>query len=107
VGVKRTVDGQGAGAQPANVVNKKCADPGADMKRMNELLAKQGCKTSPVSSKRNVYSFTSECQVQGVAMRSESIVTVDSDSAYTVQVNSSTGWGSTKELLVAKRLGDC
>jgi hypothetical protein len=103
----RTVDGQGPGGKPATMTNKKCTDPSADMKRMNDMLSKQGCKFSARSAKANVYSFSSECQMQGISMQSQSIVTVESDSAYTVQVTGSGGGRSTKELLVAKRVGDC
>lgn len=104
---KRTVEGQGAGGKPVTLTNKKCTDPTADMKRINELLTKQGCKFSQVSSKGNTHSFTSSCQVKGVPMQSRSVVTVQSDSAYTVQVSSSGGGRSTKETLTAKRVGDC
>jgi hypothetical protein len=45
--------------------------------------------------------------MQGISMQSQSIVTVESDSAYTVQVTGSRGGRATKELLVAKRVGDC
>jgi len=104
---KRTVEGQGAGGKPVSLNNKKCTDPSADMKHMSELLTKQGCKVSAVSSTDNTHSFTSSCQVQGVPMQSRSVMTVQSDSAYTVQVSSSGGGRSTKEMLTAKRVGDC
>lgn len=103
----RTVDGQDSSAKPTTMTNKKCTDPTADMKRMNEMLSKQSCKFSAPSAKANVYSFSPECRMQGVAMQSQSILTVESDSAYTVQVTGSGGGRSTKELLVAKRVGDC
>jgi Protein of unknown function (DUF3617) len=103
----RTVEGQGPGGKAATMTNKKCTDPSADMKRMTDLLSKQGCKFSAPSAKANVYSFSSECQVQGVAMQSQSVITVESDSSYTVQVSANGGGRSTKELLVAKRVGDC
>ena len=103
----RTVDSQDSGAKPGTMTNKKCTDPSADMKRMNEMLSKQGCKFSAPSAKANVYTFSSECQMQGVSMQTQSIITVESDSAYTVQVTGSGGGRSTKELLVARRVGDC
>ena len=103
----RTVEGQGAGGKPVKLTNKKCTDPSADMKRMRELLAKQGCKASAVSSKGNTRTFSSTCQVQGVAVLSQNVMTVQSDSAYTVQVSSSGGGRSTKEILTARRVGDC
>jgi hypothetical protein len=103
----RTVEGQDAGGKAATLTNKKCTDPSADMKRMNELLAKQGCKFSTPTSRGNVHTFTSECQIQGVAAKSRSVITVESDSAYTVQVDGTAGGRATKELLVARRVGDC
>jgi len=103
----RTVDGQDSSAKPTTMTNKKCTDPSADMKRMNEMLSKQGCKFSAATVKANVYSFSAECKMQGVSGQSQSIITVESDSAYTVQVTGSGGGRSTKEFLVAKRVGDC
>jgi hypothetical protein len=103
----RTVDGQDSSAKPTTMTNKKCADPSADMKRMNEMLSKQGCKFSATSAKANVYSFSADCKMQGVSGQSQSVITVESDSAYTVQVTGSAGGRSTKEFLVARRVGDC
>jgi hypothetical protein len=39
--------------------------------------------------------------------RSTTVITVKSDSAYRVEVNGSTAGQATKELLVARRIGDC
>lgn len=103
----RTVDGQGAGGKPVTLTRKACTDPSADMKRNNEMLAKSACKFSAPSSKGNVYTFSAECPMQGVAVQSQSVLTFQSDSSYSAQITSSGGGKSTKELLVAKRLGDC
>jgi hypothetical protein len=104
---KRTVETQGASAKPVTLTNKKCTDPSADMKNMQAMLAKQGCKVSPASAKGNRFTFTSECTVQGTTLSSRSVMTVDSDSSYKVEVSSKAGNRSTKELLVAKRVGNC
>ena len=103
----RTVEGQGAGGKPITLTNKKCADPSADMKRMKESLSKQGCKFTAPTINANTYTVSSECKIQGVPVQSQSVVTIESDSAYRVQVTSGGGDRSTKELLIAKRVGEC
>jgi hypothetical protein len=103
----RSVEDSKAAGKPMNLTNKKCADPSADMRKMNAAIEKQGCKFSPVAKAGNTYTFTSECQIQGVTAQSRSVMTVESDSAYKVDVTSTGGGRSTKELLIAKRLGDC
>jgi hypothetical protein len=103
----RTVEGQGPGGKPVTMTNKKCADPAADRRRMNELLTKQGCKLTASAVRGNTSTSSSECQVQGVTVQSRSVITVESDSAYRAQVTTTGGGRSTKELLVAKRVGEC
>jgi hypothetical protein len=102
---KRTVEG-GIG-KPLTLESKKCTDPTADMKKTNSMLAGQGCKFSPVSRSGSTYSFSAQCQVQGAQYQSRSVITVDGDNAYRVEVSSSGVGPATKELLIAKRVGDC
>jgi hypothetical protein len=104
---KRSVEGTNGAGKPLNTEIKKCVDPTADMRKMNEALTKQGCKASSVVKSGNAYSFTTDCQIQGVPMQSRSVVTVESDSAYKVDVTSKGGARSTTEALVAKRIGEC
>lgn len=104
---KRTLVGQGAGGKDAQIANKQCVDPGLSMKAMGEALAKQGCKVTPASTKGNVRTSIWECPMQGTMVRSESVLTVTSDSAYTVNITTSGGGKTNKEVLVAKRIGDC
>lgn len=104
---KRTVESQGTGGKPMNVETRSCTDPTADMRKSNEMLAKQGCRFSPVSKSGATYTFTSDCQIQGMRYQSRSVITVESGGAYRVDVTSSGSGPSTKELLVAKRTGDC
>ena len=104
---KRTVESQGAGGKPMNVENRKCTDPTAEMRKSNDMLAKQGCTFTPVSKSGATYTFTSDCRIQGVRYQSRSVITVESGSAYRVDVTSSGSGPSTKEVLVAKRTGDC
>lgn len=103
----RSIQPQSPSGKPTTVADKRCTDPTADMKRMNDMLAKQGCRFSPVSASGNVFTFSSTCQIQNVSAQSSSTLTRESDSAYTVQVASTGSAGASKELLVAKRVGDC
>jgi len=104
---KRTVEGEGAGDKPMKLENKECTDPTAEMKKMNDKLAKQGCKFTPISRSGSTYSLSSDCQIQGMQFQSRSVITVESDSAYRVDVSSTGAGASTKELLIAKRVGEC
>jgi hypothetical protein len=94
---------------PMNVTNsKKCTDPTADMKKMNELLARQGCTFSAVVKNGNIYTFTSDCPLQGKVVNSRTFITVQSDSVYGVDVTSTIDERFAKrESLRAKRIGDC
>lgn len=93
----------------------QCTNPSDDMKRQNEMIEKRGgCKISPVQRSGNTYTFSADCNMpspQGgvVSFRSTSVMTVESDSAYKVEVTTSAGQpGPTgKEVLTARRIGDC
>ena len=104
---KRTVASRGAGGKPMNVENRKCTDPTADMKKSNDMLARQGCKFSPIARSGSTYAFSSDCQIRGTHFQSRSVITVDGVGAYRVEVTSTGDGSSTKELLVARRVGEC
>ncbi len=101
---KRTVQG---GAGPQEMKTQKCTSPSDDMKARNEKATRDGCTLSPLSRSGNSYRFTFECKLQGTSLRSESVLTVQSDSAYHVEIDSQVGGAHTKESLDARRLGDC
>jgi uncharacterized protein affecting Mg2+/Co2+ transport len=101
----RTIEG-GAG-KTQKITTRQCTNPTDDMKKQNDMLTKAGCKFSPVAKSGNAYRFTSQCSIQGVSAQSKSVLTAEGDSAYRVNVESQHGGQSTKELLVARRIGDC
>jgi len=103
----RTIEPQGTAALPKAVSTRRCIDPTADMKRQNTMLAKQGCTLSPLTAQGKVFTFTAECRLQGAAIRSTSVITAERDTAYTLQVTSTGSMGTTREKLVARRVGDC
>jgi len=99
---------------PQRLHTTQCTDPTADMKRQNDMMAKAGqCKFSTPQRSGNTYTFSADCEMQSpqgakISFRSTSVMTVESDSAYRVEVTTTGGPGPTlKELLTARRIGDC
>ena len=108
----RTMQGGAGSGMPDKLSNRRCVDPGEEMKRQNAMFAKAGCTLSPVTRKGNLYSFVAECKGGATGkLVSQSVITVESDSAYTVEVESSgevgPGGGKGSEVLKARRVGDC
>lgn len=102
---ERTVGGR-------KLQTQECTDPNDDTERQNALLAKGGCKVSPTQRAGNAYTFSAECAVKApagetVTARSTSVMTVQSDSAYTVDITTTGAGTTTQERLVARRIGDC
>lgn len=103
----RSIQTAGSAAAPQVVNSSRCVNPSEDMQRQNQMLAKAGCSFSPLSRSGNVYTFAADCKIQGVAGKSKSTITVESDSAYSIRVESTLGPQPTSELLKARRTGDC
>jgi hypothetical protein len=102
---ERTVGGQ-------KLQRQECVSPSEDMKRQNAMLEKSGCKFSPAQRAGKTYTFTADCAIKPpggdtVNVRSTSVMTVEDDSAYKVEIETTGAGTSTQELLVARRLGDC
>jgi len=96
-----------ASGKTQTITTKKCTNPTDDMRKQNDMLTKAGCKFSAATRSGSAYSVTSQCNIQGVAAQSKSVISVDGDAAYQVNVESQQGGATTKELLVARRIGDC
>jgi hypothetical protein len=91
---------------------QECTDPNDEMERQNAMLGKGGCRLSPAKRTGNTYTFTAECAVKApggetVTARSTSVMTVQSDSAYTVDITTTGAGTTTQERLVARRIRDC
>lgn len=102
---QRTVRGK-------KIETTKCTSPTEDMKKMNAMLEKSGCRFAPVKKSGNVYTYTADCSMKmptGATMssRSTSVMTVASESSYKIEIDVVTDGQSSKELLVAQRVGDC
>lgn len=103
----RTIETPGAPGKPKVVTTTECTDPVEDMTQQNAMLSKSGCRFTPVVKAGNTYTFSAECTMPGYSGRSKSVMTVESDSAYTVNVESTSGADTTREVLRARRTGDC
>jgi hypothetical protein len=103
---ERTVGGQ-------KLQTQECVNPSEDMQRQNALLEKSGCKFSPGQRAGKTYTFTADCSIKppgggaAVAVHSSSVMTVDNDSAYKVEITTTAAGTTTPELLLAHRLDDC
>jgi Protein of unknown function (DUF3617) len=103
----RTIETPGVAGKPQTMQTTNCTNPASDMKSQNEMLTKAGCKFSPVTRSGNTYSYSAVCKLQGVSGTSNSVLTVENDGAYTIRVESDLGGQPSRELLRAKRTGDC
>ena len=103
----RTMKGADSQGKSQTITSKQCTNPTEDMKKQNEMLSKAGCKFSPVTRSGNTYSFTSDCTLQGISAQGKSVVSVENDSAYTVNIETRQGNQVTKETLRARRIGEC
>jgi hypothetical protein len=95
---QRTVNGE-------KIETTKCTSPTEDMKKMSAKLEKSGCKLSPVKKSGNVYTYAADCSMKmptGATLnsRSTSVLTVESDSSYRLEVDAVTDGQASKERLV-------
>jgi uncharacterized protein DUF3617 len=91
---------------------RECTNPSEALKRQDALLTKSGCKLTPTERSGNVYTFSAECTINtpaaaSLSARSTSVMTVDSDSAYKVEITTTGAGTSKQEVLIARRVGDC
>jgi hypothetical protein len=102
----RTMQPPGGGAA-TTMTSKRCTDPVADMQSQNAKLAKAGCTISAPVKSGIAYTFTATCKMMGVQSNTKSTLVVESDSAYTLTVEGTTDGQPVKELMKARRTGDC
>lgn len=102
----RTMQPPGGGAA-TTVTSKRCIDPVADMQRQNANLSKAGCTISAPAQSGKTYTFTAACKMMGVQSNTKSTLVVEGDSAYTLTVEGTADGQPVKELLKARRTGDC
>jgi hypothetical protein len=101
----RTMTGAGAPATP--VTRTECTDPSADQKEQHDKLSKSGCQFTPLTQSGNTYRYSATCKMGAMAMKSDSVLVVESAEAYSITVDSEVGGQKSHEVLKARRVGDC
>jgi Protein of unknown function (DUF3617) len=90
---------------------KDCLDPRQEMKLQNASLEKMGCKVSPVTQNGATYTFTTDCVIKlpsTIAMSSStSTLTVESETAYRLEIRSVNHGQVTEETISAHRVASC
>jgi hypothetical protein len=96
-----------AGGKAQTLQKKECADPTGQMKNQNAMFERAGCTFSPVQKSGNRYTFKATCTVQGETFESTTVMTVENEGAYRLDIESRHGKQATRETLAARRVGDC
>ena len=99
-------------AEGRAVRGRKCANPTRDILEENAVLARAGCRISPVERSGNRYMFESDCEMKTRSGRQltsyrTSILTVDGDSLYRLTVRGTTNGKPIAETVTWTRVGDC
>lgn len=98
--------------QVQDIPVKECLDPGVAIREQNAMLEKAGCRFDAPRVEGNVYTYSAKCDIPNVGkMTSTSVLTRESDSAYSVQVESDGEMNGkplkSSETLHATRVGNC
>jgi len=97
---------QEAGGERKSFATKRCAVPSVAPKKGGPGVHEE-CKFSPMTKNGNAYHFTVDCKFGEKSVRSTSVITAESDSAYQIDVDLEVAGQKSKEQLSARRIGDC
>jgi hypothetical protein len=97
----------GADAKDQKVATTECIDPTADQKKQQALLTSAGCKFTPLKSSGKTHRYSSDCKMGRVTSKSNSVLEVESAEAYTLTVDATVNGKKGREVLRARRTGDC
>jgi len=95
----------------AKFVAKECVDPGQEMRAHNASMEKIGCKLSSAAPSGSTYTYTTECAVKlpsgAASWSTSSVLTVEGESAYRLEVHNTGRGAQSDEVVVAHRVADC
>jgi len=99
-------------AEGRKVEGRKCTSPSRDIVEENAVLARAGCRISPVERLGNRYTFESDCVMKTRSGREltsyrTSVLTVDGDSLFQLRVRGTTNGRPIAETVTWTRVGDC
>jgi len=98
---------EGTGPTPQKISKTECVDPTADQKAQRDMLAKAGCRFSPLAQSGRTYRYTADCKMGKMTSTSASVLEVESAEAFTITVESTVDGSKSREVLRARRVGDC
>lgn len=104
--ISRTIEAAPDTGAAQTIQARECFSPSAHMKKQQAMLQSIGCKLSPVDHVDNTYTFSALCGPDAAGV-SKSVLTIESDSAYSIRIESNIDGAPSQELLRATRIGDC
>ena len=97
----------GMDGKPMNISQTECADPTSDQASLRALLQKSGCTFTPLVQSGSTYRYSSSCTMGGTTSTSDSVLDVRGDDAFTITVETVVEGEKTREVMQARRIGDC
>jgi len=99
-------------AEGRNVEGRKCTSPIRDITEENGVLVRAGCRISPIERLGNRYTFKTACEMRTRSGREltsyrTSVLTVDGDSLFRLQVRGTTNGKPIAETVTWTRVGEC
>jgi hypothetical protein len=82
----------------------RCVDPTESMRETFRPLSMGACRSTPARKKGNVYVFTRRCDQIGPV---RTTLVIDGDAAYREMHELAVGPSPRREVIVARRIGDC
>jgi hypothetical protein len=103
---RRTVTKPGA-AKPQVSTDRKCGDPGAEMRENMESQKKKGCQVAPLRRANQQYVSSWTCQTPTGAMRFREVLRVKDQDGYEDVSETHAGPQVVQQKIEAKRVGEC
>jgi hypothetical protein len=95
----------------SKLVARECVDPTQEMRSHNASLEKLGCKLSPLTQEGSTYTYSGECAMKLPSSASSwsttSTLTVESETAYRLEVRETSQGKTSGQIVVARRVDDC
>ena len=92
-------------------VARECVDPTQEMRSHNASLEKLGCRFSPLSQEGSTYTYSGECAMKlpsgASSWSTTSTLTVESETAYRLEVRETNQGKTSAQTVVAHRVDDC
>lgn len=104
---QRTGAAKSAQGQTTPETVRQCTSPSDDIRKRWAKLASGDCTFSPIKHTDDRYAYTSVCRHNDLVFQMASVITVENDSAYRIRTELFSAGGSSKEIVVARRQGDC